>query len=166
MYMYFSDGGTMQLRATATTKSWQGEMKGKYANAGKIGGGNVNHYVEKIYKEIIGDYYSPSKITNVLKEIDKLVAENNLQFVEHEVIETITNDEINLKFNIREGQKVLVERINIKGNNVTNESVIRSELLLDEGDPFTDLNLDKSIAKLKSRNIFSKLLLIGVPYVQ
>ncbi|RPG94884.1 MAG: outer membrane protein assembly factor BamA [Candidatus Pelagibacter sp. TMED286] len=110
--------------------------------------------LENIYREIIGDYYSPTKVTKVLKEIDQLIAENNLQFVEHEVIETITNDEINLKFNIREGQKVLVERINIKGNNVTNESVIRSELLLDEGDPFTDLNLDKSIAKLKSRNIF------------
>jgi len=54
MYMYFSDGGKMQLRATATTKSWQGEMKGKYANAGKIGGGNVNHYVEKIYNKAIG----------------------------------------------------------------------------------------------------------------
>ena len=113
--------------------------------------------LEKIYKEIIGDYYSPSKITRVLKEIDQLVAKNNLQFVEHEVIETINDDTINLKFNIREGQKVLVERINIKGNNVTNESVIRSELLIDEGDPFTELKLDKSIAKLKSRNIFKSV---------
>tara|TARA_B100001057_G_scaffold495330_1_gene594118 strand:+ start:1225 stop:3462 length:2238 start_codon:yes stop_codon:yes gene_type:complete len=113
--------------------------------------------LEKIYKEIIGDYYSPSKITKVLKEIDQLIAQNNLQFVEHEVIETITNDEINLKFNIKEGQKILVERINIKGNNVTNESVIRSELLLDEGDPYTELNLDKSVANLKSRNIFKKV---------
>ena len=50
---------------------------------------------------------------------------------------------------------MLVERINISGNNVTNESVIRGELLLDEGDPFTELNLKKSIAKIKSRRIFS-----------
>jgi len=110
--------------------------------------------LEKFYKEIIGDYYSPAKITNVLKEIDKLIAENNPQFVEHDVVESITDDEISLQFNIREGKKILVERINIKGNNVTNESVIRSELLLDEGDPFTNIKLDKSIAKLKSRNIF------------
>jgi outer membrane protein insertion porin family len=53
-----------------------------------------------------------------------------------------------------EGKKILIERINIRGNNVTNENVIRSELTLDEGDPFTNLNLDKSIANLKSRNIF------------
>ncbi len=110
--------------------------------------------LEKIYKEIIGDYYSPAKITNVLKEIDKLIEENSLQFIEHDVVESITDDEISLQFNIREGDKILVERINIKGNNVTNESVIRSELLLDEGDPFTNLNLDKSIAKLNSKNIF------------
>ena len=110
--------------------------------------------LEKIYREIAGDYYSPAKITKVLKEIDKLVAANSLQFVEHDVIETITENEVNLKFNIREGEKILVERINIKGNNVTNESVIRAELLLDEGDPFTKLQLDKSIAKIKSKNIF------------
>ena len=54
MYMYFNDGGIMQLRATATTKSWQGEMKGKYAAAGKIGGGNVNYYVEQTFGKSIG----------------------------------------------------------------------------------------------------------------
>ena len=54
MYMYFSEGGIMQLRATATTKSWQGEMKGKYAAAGKIGGGNINHFVEQVYGKSIG----------------------------------------------------------------------------------------------------------------
>ena len=38
-------------------------------------------------------------------------------------------------------EKKLVERINIEGNSVTNESVIRSELILDEGDPFSNLDL-------------------------
>ena len=51
--------------------------------------------------------------------------------------------------------KKLVERINI-GNSVTNESVIRSELILDEGDPFSNLNLNKSISELKE--IFLKML--------
>ena len=50
-----------------------------------------------------------------------------------------------------------IERINVKGNNITNESVIRAELELDEGDPFTKLRLDKSIANLKSRNIFGNV---------
>ena len=51
----------------------------------------------------------------------------------------------------------MVERINIIGNNITNEEVIRGELILDEGDPFTKLNLDKSIAKIQARNIFKKV---------
>ena len=109
------------------------------------------------YKKIIGDYYSPAKIKKILDEIDILIERNNLQFVEHDVNETIEGDKIKLAFNITEGNKVLIERINIRGNNVTNENVIRSELILDEGDPFTKLNLDKSIAKIKARNLFSSV---------
>ena len=113
--------------------------------------------LEKIYKKYIGDYYSPFKIKKILDEIDLLIESNNLQFVEHEVQETIEKDEIILTFNIIEGEKILVERINILGNNVTNENVIRSELLVDEGDPLTEISLNKSIAKIKSRQIFNSV---------
>ena len=106
------------------------------------------------YKEVIGTYYSPFKIKKLLENLDDLIEKNNLQFVEHNVEEIVEDDSIIIKFNISEGAKILVERINILGNNVTNESVIRSELLVDEGDPFTKLALDKSIAKIKSRKIF------------
>ena len=74
--------------------------------------------------------------------------------MEHNVQEQIGKDTINVIFNIFEGEKDLVERINVKGNTVTNEDVIRGELLLDEGDPFSKVNLDKSVAELKARNIF------------
>ncbi len=107
------------------------------------------------YKKIIGEYYSPFKVKDLLEEIDEIIEKNNLQFVEHNVEETIVNDSISIKFNIFEGEKTLVERINIVGNNVTNESVIRGELILDEGDPFTKLSLEKSISEIKSRNIFN-----------
>jgi len=115
---------------------------------------NLFYSLNKKYSKIIGDYYSPFKIKKLLEEIDDLIAKNDLQFVEHNVEEIFENDSITIKFNIYEGAKVLVERINIIGNNITNEDVIRAELLVDEGDPFTKLNLDKSIAKIKSRNIF------------
>jgi outer membrane protein insertion porin family len=110
--------------------------------------------LNRSYQKIIGEYYSPLKIKRILDEIDELIERNNLQFVEHDVKQTIEGDKIKLAFNIIEGKKILIERINIRGNNVTNETVIRSELTLDEGDPFTNLNLDKSVANLKSRNIF------------
>ncbi len=110
--------------------------------------------LNKDYKEYIGEYYSPFKVKDLLEKVDLIIEKNNLQFVEHNVEELIENDSISIKFNIFEGEKILVERINIIGNNVTNESVIRGELTLDEGDPFTKLNLDKSISDIKSRNIF------------
>ena len=110
--------------------------------------------LNKEYKKVIGEYYSPFKVKKLLENIDNVIEQKNLQFVEHNVEEILEDSSIIIKFNIYEGKKVLVERINILGNNITNESVIRGELLLDEGDPFTNLSLDKSISKIKSRNIF------------
>ena len=106
------------------------------------------------YNDITGSFYSPFKIKKILDEIDELIDDNNLQFIEHRVKENISEDRISLIFDIYEGEKVTVEKINILGNSVTNESVVRSELAVDEGDPFTEIKLDKSIAKIKSRNIF------------
>ena len=80
-----------------------------------------------------------------------------MQFIEHNVEEIIEKNSIIVKFNIYEGEKTLVERINILGNSITNESVIRGEMELDEGDPFTNLALDKSISNIKSRNIFKSV---------
>ena len=110
--------------------------------------------LNKIYSKLAGEYYSPFKVKKILDEIDEIISSNNLQFVEHNVEEEVKDKIINITFNIFEGEKELVERVNIKGNTVTNEDVIRSELILDEGDPFTKIKLDKSIANIKSRNIF------------
>ncbi len=120
---------------------------------------NIFFDLEKSYQKYIGKYYSPFSITSLLKDIDELIENNNLQFVEHNVEEKLDRNlgEIEVLFNIFESQKILVERIDIVGNNITNENVIRSELLLDEGDPFTKLKLDKSIANLKARNIFGEI---------
>ena len=110
--------------------------------------------LKKSYEKLIGKYYSPFEIKNILEDIDEIIDKNNLQFVEHNVEEEVLEKTISIKFNIFEGKRELVERINITGNNITNESVIRAELLLDEGDPFTTLNLNKSVSKLKARRIF------------
>ena len=110
--------------------------------------------LNKVFNKYIGEYYSPFKIKKLLEELDNLILQNNLQFVEHNVQEEIDGNSINIIFNIYEGEKNLVERINITGNNITNENVIRGELILDEGDPFVKLNLEKSIAEIKERGIF------------
>jgi outer membrane protein insertion porin family len=113
--------------------------------------------LQKSYTKIIGKYYSPFTVKKLLDELDILIANNDLQFIEHSVNEILEGDTIEIKINIYEGKKQLVEKINILGNTVTDESVIRSELLLDEGDPFNKLKLDQSIARLKARNIFGEI---------
>ena len=114
--------------------------------------------LQSSYIKIIGKYYSPFTVKKLLDELDLLIAGNDLQFIEHSVSEILEGDKIEIKINVFEGQKQLVERIDIVGNSVTDESVIRSELLLDEGDPFNNLKLSQSIAKIKSRNLFGEVI--------
>ena len=131
---------------------------GKLAtNLDKIFDKKIFFPLNQTFTKYAGEYYSPFKIKEILEEIDLIISNNNLQFVEHNVQEQIRNDSIDITFNIFEGEKELVERINIKGNTVTNEDVIRSELIVDEGDPLTMINLEKSISKIKARNIFNEV---------
>ena len=106
------------------------------------------------FTKIIGKYYSPFKVKKLLDELDILIASNDLQFVEHSVNEILEGSSVEIKINIFEGAKQLVEKITIIGNSVTDEAVIRAELLLDEGDPFNNIKMDQSIARIKARNIF------------
>ena len=109
------------------------------------------------FTKIIGKYYSPFKVKKLLDELDLLIAQNDLQFIEHSVNEILEGETIEIKLNIFEGKKELVERVDVIGNTVTDESVIRAELLLDEGDPFNNLKLEQSISRLKARNIFGMI---------
>ena len=45
--------------------------------------------LNKFYEDYIGQYYSPFKTKKLLDELDKIINDNNLQFVEHNVEETI-----------------------------------------------------------------------------
>ena len=106
------------------------------------------------FNKFAGEYYSPFKIKKILKKIDEIIDENKLQFVQHSVSETLDKDGIDIVFKIFEGRKIQIERVNVVGNTVTNDSVIRSELLIDEGDPYSDVKVEQSISRLKARNIF------------
>jgi outer membrane protein insertion porin family len=113
--------------------------------------------LEKEFNKVIGKYYSLRKLTNILQKIDRLSQLKELQFINHRVNETLIGKGIEVKIDIFEGQKFIIERINIVGNNVTNDSVIRSEMIVDEGDPYSALLLNKSINKLKGRGIFGQV---------
>ena len=92
-----------------------------------------------------------------MDKIDKLSELKELQFINHNVEETLEGNGVEVKINIFEGDKVIIERVNITGNSVTNDSVIRSALIIDEGDPYSTLLVNKSINEIKARNIFGKV---------
>ena len=113
--------------------------------------------LEPEFNKLVGQYYSQIKLYSLLEKIDKLSEQKELQFVNHSLLETLDDDGIEVKINIFEGKKFIIEKINIAGNTITNDSVIRGELLVDEGDPFSELLVNKSLNKIRGRNIFAKV---------
>ncbi len=115
-----------------------------------------NNY-KKIYKtfsKIKNKPYSITRIEEILETIDNISINDQFQSTEATVTETIIGNKINLKFLIEETDKIYVQKINILGNNVTRENVLRNKFELDEGDPFNKILLSKSINNIKSLNFF------------
>ena len=114
--------------------------------------------LKKVFSDLKDTSYSYSQIQLILDEIDKIATIENYEFIDATVKETIVdNNKINFTFNIKEGEKFYVERINITGNNITNEAYIRQQVVVDEGDPFNKLLHNATINKLKSKNIFKSV---------
>tara|TARA_Y100000590_G_scaffold222009_1_gene251289 strand:- start:3705 stop:5963 length:2259 start_codon:yes stop_codon:yes gene_type:complete len=114
--------------------------------------------LEKEFNKVVGDYYSQRKLTKILEKIDELSQQKELQFINHGITETLNDTNgIDVLVHIYEGEKFTIERVNIVGNNVTNDSVIRGELIVDEGDPYSALLVTKSVNRLKARNIFGQV---------
>ena len=114
--------------------------------------------LEGNFKDLVGEYYSQRRLTKLLENIDKLSEQKELQFINHGVEETLEEDgSVVVKVLIYEGEKFMLERINIVGNNVTNDDVIRSEMLVDEGDPYSAILINKSINNLRAKRLFGKI---------
>ena len=111
--------------------------------------------LNKIFNDLKGEKYSLNSIDKILKEIDKIVLSEQFEFLESSVKEDIQDNLINLTFDIGESEKFYVEKINILGNNITREEVIRNNFLVDEGDAFNELLYKKTLNNLKSLNFFS-----------
>ena len=114
--------------------------------------------LKKVFKSLENTTYSYSKIESILDVIDKISLKENYEFINAVVTENIVeNNKINFIFNIKDGDKFYVDRINISGNNITKENYIRQQLIVDEGDPFNTILHTKSINKIKATNIFKSV---------
>ena len=99
--------------------------------------------------------YSLIKLSKIINELDKITLLKQYEFISASINEQIVdNNRIDISLIIGETEKSYIERIDIIGNNITREAVIRNEFAVDEGDAFNELLLTKSVNNLKARNIF------------
>ena len=110
-----------------------------------------------IFNELKGKPYSLNSINFILKEIDSITLLKQYEFLKATVKESFKGNQINLEFVIEETPKSYVEKINILGNNVTQESVIRNYFLVDEGDAFNEILHTRSINNVRSLNFFQSV---------
>jgi len=108
----------------------------------------------KLFKKTKGKPYSINTIDKILEEIDTITTLEQYKFIKASVTENIDQNLLNLQFNVEEGEKFYVDKINIFGNTVTAENVIRNQFIVDEGDPFSEILVKKSINNIKSLNFF------------
>ena len=118
---------------------------------------DVSNYEElkTFLKNLKGQVYSINTVSKILDKIDLISINEQYESVKATVSENIVSNKINLSFNIEETERFLVERINIYGNSITRENVIRNQLIIDEGDPYNEILAKKSINEIKSLNFFS-----------
>jgi len=102
--------------------------------------------------------YSSNRINNLLNEIDNIAITKQYEFINASFSESIVDgNKINIDFLISETQKLYVDRINILGNDITNETAIRNLLIVDEGDPLNEILNNKSINNIKASGLFAKV---------
>ena len=110
--------------------------------------------LKNFFIELKGKPYSLNSVQKIIKKIDQISISEQFESVKATVNENINLDKINLAFKIEETEKFFVEKINIFGNNITRENVIRNQFYIDEGDPFNEILTNKSINEIKSLNFF------------
>ena len=108
----------------------------------------------KLFEKLKGEKYSINKIDDILQEIDKVTLEEQFETVSASVIESLSASNIDLTFKIEKSEKLTVEKINILGNNITRENVIRNQFEIDEGDPYNEILTKKTINNIKSLRFF------------
>ena len=120
-----------------------------------------DEYSPESFKKIInvkdklkGKTYSLNKIKKILNEIDEIALTKEFEFISAKYKENIIDNNINLLIKLEESKKFYIERINVFGNYITEENVIRNSLLVDEGDAYNEILVNKSINEIKSRRLF------------
>ena len=119
---------------------------------------DINEIKNISIKLLNNTIYSTATINKLNRQITSYLESNRYNNFEVNIQELKKNDEyINVLLQLNEQQKILVNKINIQGNSITEEKVIRDGMLLTEGDYLNFSKIKKSVDNIKSKQLFSKV---------
>ena len=119
---------------------------------------DINEIKNISNKLLKNEFYSPLTINKINKQITDFLETKRYGNFEINIQDLkVADDKINIIVQLNEGQKSLVNKINIKGNTITEEKVIRDNLVISEGDQLNSSKVKKSIDNVKSKQLFSKV---------
>ena len=106
-----------------------------------------------------GDIYNATEVEKMVQSITDALGERGFAFVDVRPRVDRDRDErtINVTFEVREGPRVFVERIDIGGNVRTLDEVIRREFTLVEGDAFNTAKIRRTRQRLQDLGFFSRV---------
>ena len=119
---------------------------------------SVDDLLEHVETET-GDWYDADEVEDTIQELTTVVGNLGYAFVDIRPRAERNRDAltIDLTYEIAEGSRVFVERINITGNFRTLDKVIRREFRLVEGDAFSSAKLRRSRQRIRNLGFFDKV---------
>ena len=113
--------------------------------------------LKTILLDLKDEPYSLYSVDKILDEIDLITTNEEFKSSNAYAQQNIISDKLNIDFVIEKDKPFFIEKINIFGNNITRENVIRNQLEIDEGDPYNEILAKKSENNLKSLNFFKNV---------
>ena len=112
-----------------------------------------------------GEWYNADDIENASDDLADAVGDKGYAFVDvrPRIVRDRPNRTINVTFEIGEGPRVFVERVDITGNVRTLDKVVRREFRLVEGDAFSSTKLRRSNQRIQSLGFFEKVAIEQIP---
>ena len=116
-------------------------------------------FLNRIVSIDSGDIYKASDVEDAIETLTFAAGTAGYAFVDiqPEIKRNRDTKTVDLVFNLVEGPRVYIERIDIVGNTTTLDYVIRRELELAEGDAFNRVLLDRSRNKIRSLRFFEEV---------
>ena len=117
-----------------------------------------NEQIKDLVDIDAGDWFSSLEIDNSIKKITDITSQMGYAFVDVSPrIKKFGDNQVEITFEIQQGTKIFIDRINITGNIKTNDSVIRRELQFVEGDAYNLSKIKESERRIKGTGLFDNI---------